>query len=123
MTLSRLCKLQNDALCPFQVKPVKEGKIIRSTFCTFTKQTIGRVRLHRDVILSPGTAQQIAELVDQPARMRHTRIDFIECVGQSRTPIGHDQPDVPSFKPSPIEFMKQTVSRGLTLIRVACEGE
>jgi len=123
VTSSRLCKLQNGALYPFQVKLVKEGKIIRSTFCTFTKQTIDRVILHRDAIPSSGAAQQITELVDPTARMLHARIDYLECVGQSRTPIAHDQPEVPSFKPSPIEFMKQTVSRSLTLPRAVGEGE
>ncbi len=123
MISGRLRKFRKDVLCPFQVKPVKDERIIRSTLCTFTEQTMGRACLRRDSIQSPGVAQQIMELVDPTMLRSHARIDHLKHVGQSRTPIGHDQLDVPPFKPSPIEFMKLTVPRCLTIPSAACKGE
>jgi len=86
------------------------------------------VRLHRGVIPSSGPAQQIAELLDPPALMRHARIDRLEGGGQARTAIartaiGHDQLPMTSYQAPPIELMEQAFPRPLALARTADEGQ
>ena len=75
------------------------------------------IGLHGRVISPPDRAEQITELVDPTALMRHAWVDRLQCRRQPGTAIGHHKLELPPLEASSIQIHQQPFPRRLALPR------
>ena len=73
------------------------------------------IRLHGGVISAPHRPQQIVQLMDPTALLRHAWVHRLQGRRQPGTAIGHDQLELVAFETAPIEIHQEALPGCLTL--------